>query len=96
MEWNMADKPPQDPGLENPGVYANRFYVTVGATMSRISFGEQVAVDGESVYHQAIVLLTSDAKILADTIYGLLERVTPELMRPAAPAIPPPVTKEIK
>jgi len=53
-----------------PAVFINRFFLSVGPILTRISFGE--TIDGTDVtFRTAIIMPTSDAKELADLIYGL-------------------------
>jgi len=60
--------------MEPQAILANRFYVVVGPAITRIAFAEALLPEGDPKYRTAIVLETSDAKALADTILSLLAK----------------------
>lgn len=62
-----------------PSTLANRFHLTAGDMLMRVSFGEQVSPDTPTTYHQAVTLPRNEAVLLARMI---LE------MYPVAPAEP--------
>ncbi len=60
-------------GSQRPATFANRFYVVVQGDLTRISIGETFA-DGADRYHTSIIMRTSDAVGLAQTIGELVSR----------------------
>jgi len=54
-------------------MFTNRFFVTVSADLTRIAFGEAV-VGTEANYRSAIIMRTSDAITLADTLKDAIIR----------------------
>jgi hypothetical protein len=51
-----------------PSTFVNRFHLTAGDVMMRITFGEQVIPDMQVSYHRAIVIPREEALMLAEMI----------------------------
>lgn len=60
-----------------PSMLANRFHLTVGDMIARISFGEQVTPNAPAVYHQAVTMPRSEAILLAQMLLEMY-KVSPE------------------
>ncbi len=56
---------------------ANRFHLTAGEQLMRVTFGEQVAPETPTTYHQAVTLPRSDAVLLARMILEMYQEASP-------------------
>jgi hypothetical protein len=56
-----------------PAVFTNRFTVRVSPHLTRIAFGEAL-VGMDHTYRAALMMTTSDAKELAETILALISK----------------------
>ncbi len=72
----MPLPPDQAASFQAPTVVANRFVIVAGATV-RIAFGEQAPQNGETIYHQAVLLSREDAYELKQQIEDLLASSAP-------------------
>jgi hypothetical protein len=64
------------PGKGQPALFANQFYVLVGAGWSRLSFGEQVR-DETPAFHASFTMPTAMAKDMAETILRIIAEQQP-------------------
>jgi hypothetical protein len=77
----MTEQTPTPPAPEEetraahaiPSTLANRFHLTAGEMMMRVSFGEQVTPDTPTTYHQAVTLPRNEAVLLARMILEMYE-----------------------
>jgi hypothetical protein len=51
-----------------PSTFVNRFHLTAGDAMMRVTFGEQVIPEMPVTYHQAIMIPRAEALMLAEMI----------------------------
>lgn len=56
-----------------PSTLANRFHLTAGELLMRVSFGEQVSPDTPTTYHQAVTLPRNEAVLLARMILEMYQ-----------------------
>lgn len=56
-----------------PSTLANRFHLTAGDMLMRVSFGEQVSPDTPTTYHQAVTLPRNEAVLLARMILEMYQ-----------------------
>lgn len=56
-----------------PAILVNRFHLTAGPDLVRLAFGEQVMMETENRYHQALVMPKAEALQLAQAILGMYE-----------------------
>ncbi len=56
-----------------PSTLANRFHLTAGDMIMRISFGEQVTPNTPTTYHQAVTLPRNEAVLLARMILEMYQ-----------------------
>lgn len=54
-----------------PGVYANKFTIQVGDTVSRINFAESISEDIPTAYRCAIIMQTKDLFEIGRVINGI-------------------------
>jgi len=77
----MTDQTPITPAPEEdtraahvvPSTLANRFHLTAGELLMRVSFGEQVSPDTPTTYHQAVTLPRNEAVLLARMILEMYQ-----------------------
>ena len=77
----MTETPKLQPAPEDdtkaahavPSTLANRFHLTAGDMLMRVSFGEQVTPDTPTTYHQAVTLPRNEAVLLARMILEMYE-----------------------
>jgi hypothetical protein len=60
-----------------PSTLANRFHLTAGDMLMRVSFGEQVSPDTPTTYHQAVTLPRNEAVLLARMILEMYQAEPP-------------------
>lgn len=65
-----------------PAIMVNRFHVTAGPDLVRLTFGEQVMMEGENRYHQAVVIPKAEALGLAQAILGMYENMAAGMVAP--------------
>ena len=76
----VSDEEPKLPvGADISPVYTNAFYIYVGQETARIVMGDQV--DGHVEYDWAMIMPTSKAKELAETILALIDKAGDEVKR---------------
>jgi len=61
-----------------PSTLANRFHLTAGEMLMRVSFGEQVSPDTPTTYHQAVTLPRNEAVLLARMILEMYQAAPAE------------------
>ena len=61
-----------------PSTLANRFHLTAGDMLMRVSFGEQVSPDTPTTYHQAVTLPRNEAVLLARMILEMYQAAPAE------------------
>lgn len=77
----MSEMPKLEPAPEEdtraahavPSTLANRFHLTAGDMLMRVSFGEQVSPDTPTTYHQAVTLPRNEAVLLARMILEMYQ-----------------------
>jgi hypothetical protein len=83
-----AEAPEEDTRAAHavPSLMANRFHLTAGEAMMRITFGEQVIPETPVAYHQAVMLPRSEALLLAQMIQRMFGAQPPLPRAPDAAA----------
>lgn len=79
----MADKlketsdPERDASYETPATFCDRFYVSAGPAIVRISFGEEGPAGVR--YRQAAMMSRENATALANLLAGILSQSDPKV-----------------
>ena len=64
--------PLDEGGLREPAIFANRVQVAGSGQFVRFSFAETYSPNGPFFYRAAILMMTGDAKLLAETILSTI------------------------
>jgi hypothetical protein len=75
-EPNLLNPPPAEDTRAAHAIsstLANRFHLTAGEQLMRVTFGEQVTPETPTTYHQAVTLPRSEAVLLARMILEMYQ-----------------------
>jgi hypothetical protein len=61
-----------------PSTLTNRFHLTAGENLMRITFGEQVGPESPTAYHQSVTLPRGDAILLGRMILEMYQAAPAE------------------
>ena len=74
--------------MRHPAVYANRFRVRVGLDVTRLAFAEAASQGADAHYRISVVLPTSEAVSMANTLRSLADKLQKRATAAAAVASP--------
>ena len=74
--------------MRHPAVYANRFRVRVGLDVTRLAFAEAASQGADPHYRISVVLPTSEAVSMANTLRALADKLQKRVTAAATVAAP--------